>query len=152
MELGECSNVGSTAEVKLRCSAANILGGQSLALPMRPNATSSPPSPNKPPHVAPAILDTPPDHRLACSYLGLYTEFDAHYISRTPLSPPPERRPLSVPPLPAWNTLTMAANGVQQVFDPVMAAHSTMQSGASREQKEQAHQFLEQFQKSVGWA
>ncbi|CBX90696.1 hypothetical protein IAQ61_002185 [Plenodomus lingam] len=42
----------------------------------------------------------------------------------------------------------MAANGVQQVFDPVMAAHSTMQSGASREQKEQAHKFLEQFQKS----
>lgn len=45
----------------------------------------------------------------------------------------------------------MAANGVSHVFDPVMAAHSTMQSGASREQKEQAHQFLEQFQKSVGW-
>lgn len=44
----------------------------------------------------------------------------------------------------------MAANGTQQVFDPVMAAHSTMQSGAGRAQKEQAHQFLEQFQKSVG--
>lgn len=47
----------------------------------------------------------------------------------------------------------MAANGAQHVFDPVMVAHSTMQSGASREQKEQAHKFLEQFQKSQeAWA
>lgn len=43
----------------------------------------------------------------------------------------------------------MAANGVQNVFAPVLAAHNTMSSGAGREQKEQAHQFLEQFQKSV---
>ena len=43
----------------------------------------------------------------------------------------------------------MAANGVQHVFAPVLAAHSTMSSGADRAQKEQAHQFLEQFQKSV---
>jgi transportin-3 len=42
----------------------------------------------------------------------------------------------------------MAANG-QQVFDPVLAAHNTMSSQADRAQKEQAHQFLEQFQKSV---
>jgi transportin-3 len=42
----------------------------------------------------------------------------------------------------------MAANG-QQVFDPVLAAHNTMASQADRAQKEQAHQFLEQFQKSV---
>lgn len=43
----------------------------------------------------------------------------------------------------------MATNGVQQVFGPVLAAHNTMQSGADRAQKEQAHNFLEQFQKSV---
>ncbi|KAF2877357.1 armadillo-type protein [Massariosphaeria phaeospora] len=42
----------------------------------------------------------------------------------------------------------MAANGAQQVFAPVLAAHDTMQSGADRAQKEQAHQFLERFQKS----
>lgn len=42
----------------------------------------------------------------------------------------------------------MAANGVQQAFAPVLAAHNTMSSGADRAQKEQAHQFLEQFQKS----
>ena len=43
----------------------------------------------------------------------------------------------------------MAANGAQQAFEPILAAHTTMQSGANRTQKEQAHQFLEQFQKSV---
>jgi transportin-3 len=42
----------------------------------------------------------------------------------------------------------MAANG-QQVFDPVLAAHNTMASQADRAQKEQAHHFLEDFQKSV---
>ncbi|PVH94273.1 ARM repeat-containing protein [Periconia macrospinosa] len=42
----------------------------------------------------------------------------------------------------------MAANGAQQAFAPVLAAHSTMASGADRAQKEQAHQYLEQFQKS----
>ncbi|KAF2732980.1 ARM repeat-containing protein [Polyplosphaeria fusca] len=42
----------------------------------------------------------------------------------------------------------MAANGAQQAFEPILAAHTTMQSGANRTQKEQAHQFLEQFQKS----
>ncbi|KAL6710949.1 Nuclear import receptor [Coniothyrium glycines] len=41
----------------------------------------------------------------------------------------------------------MAASG-QNVFDPVLAAHNTMQSGADRARKEQAHQYLEQFQKS----
>lgn len=44
----------------------------------------------------------------------------------------------------------MAANGVQQAFAPVLAAHTTMQSGVDRAQKEQAHHFLERFQKSVG--
>ena len=43
----------------------------------------------------------------------------------------------------------MAANGAQHVFAPVLAAHNTMSSGADRAQKEQAHQFLEHFQKSV---
>jgi transportin-3 len=43
----------------------------------------------------------------------------------------------------------MATNGAQQAFAPVLAAHSTMSSGADRAQKEQAHQYLEQFQKSV---
>ncbi|KAF2124982.1 ARM repeat-containing protein [Dothidotthia symphoricarpi CBS 119687] len=42
----------------------------------------------------------------------------------------------------------MAANGAQNVFEPVLAAHRTMASAANRVQKEQAHQFLEQFQKS----
>ena len=42
----------------------------------------------------------------------------------------------------------MAANG-QQLFEPVLAAHNTMQSQVDRAQKEQAHQYLEQFQKSV---
>jgi hypothetical protein len=43
----------------------------------------------------------------------------------------------------------MAANGAQQGFEPVLAAHNMMQSAGNRAQKEQAHQFLEQFQKSV---
>jgi transportin-3 len=43
----------------------------------------------------------------------------------------------------------MAANGAQQGFEPVLAAHNMMQSAGNRAQKEQAHQYLEQFQKSV---
>jgi hypothetical protein len=43
----------------------------------------------------------------------------------------------------------MATNGAQQGFEPVLAAHNMMQSAGNRAQKEQAHQFLEQFQKSV---
>lgn len=43
----------------------------------------------------------------------------------------------------------MAANGAQQVYGPVLAAHNTMASTADRSQKEQAHLFLESFQKSV---
>lgn len=43
----------------------------------------------------------------------------------------------------------MAANGAQAGFEPVLAAHQLMATGANRAQKEQAHQFLEQFQKSV---
>jgi len=46
----------------------------------------------------------------------------------------------------------MAAKGVQTGFEPVLAAHDMMQSGGNRAQKEQAHQFLEQFQKSVCWS
>ncbi|KAH7382491.1 armadillo-type protein [Phaeosphaeria sp. MPI-PUGE-AT-0046c] len=42
----------------------------------------------------------------------------------------------------------MATNGAQQGFEPVLAAHNMMQSAGNRAQKEQAHQFLEQFQKS----
>jgi transportin-3 len=34
-------------------------------------------------------------------------------------------------------------------FAPVLAALATMQSNASRSEKGQAHEFLEQFQKSV---
>ena len=45
----------------------------------------------------------------------------------------------------------MAANGTQTGFEPVLAAHNLMQSQAPKAQKEQAHQFLERFQKSVGW-
>lgn len=43
----------------------------------------------------------------------------------------------------------MAANGTQ-AFAPVLAALQTMQSNVYRAQKGQAHEFLEQFQKSVG--
>ncbi|KAK4984615.1 Nuclear import receptor [Elasticomyces elasticus] len=43
----------------------------------------------------------------------------------------------------------MATNGVQQAFAPVLAALRTMQSNVNRAQKEQAHQYLEQFQKST---
>jgi len=46
----------------------------------------------------------------------------------------------------------MATNGAQQVYEPVLAAHNLMQSGSNRTQKEQAHEFLEKFQKSVRWA
>ncbi|OAL47837.1 ARM repeat-containing protein [Pyrenochaeta sp. DS3sAY3a] len=42
----------------------------------------------------------------------------------------------------------MASNGAQNAFAPVLAAHNMMQSGANRAEKEQAHLFLEQFQKS----
>ncbi|KAH7070976.1 armadillo-type protein [Paraphoma chrysanthemicola] len=42
----------------------------------------------------------------------------------------------------------MATNGAQPGFEPVLAAHNMMQSSGNRAQKEQAHQFLEQFQKS----
>jgi transportin-3 len=46
----------------------------------------------------------------------------------------------------------MATNGAQPGFEPVLAAHNMMQSSGNRAQKEQAHQFLEQFQKSVCWS
>ncbi|KAF2469654.1 ARM repeat-containing protein [Lindgomyces ingoldianus] len=44
----------------------------------------------------------------------------------------------------------MATNGAQQAFGPgpVLAAHNMMQSGADRAQKEEAHHYLEKFQKS----
>lgn len=45
----------------------------------------------------------------------------------------------------------MAANGAaaQQAFAPVLAALATMQSNVDRTQKGHAHEYLEQFQKSV---
>jgi transportin-3 len=42
-----------------------------------------------------------------------------------------------------------AKSGAQAGFAPVLAALATMQSNASRAEKAQAHEFLEQFQKSV---
>lgn len=42
----------------------------------------------------------------------------------------------------------MAAGG-QDAFAPVLVALSTMQSNVDRSQKNQAHEFLEKFQKSV---
>ena len=46
----------------------------------------------------------------------------------------------------------MATNGARQVYEPVLAARNMMQSASNRTQKEQAHEFLEKFQKSVRWA
>lgn len=59
---------------------------------------------------------------------------------------------LPFPPPSPGLPLVMATNGAQQVYEPVLAAHNVMQSGSNRAQKEQAHQFLEKFQKSVCWA
>lgn len=42
----------------------------------------------------------------------------------------------------------MAANG-DSAYAPVLAALATMQANVDKAQKEQAHQFLENFQKSV---
>jgi hypothetical protein len=46
----------------------------------------------------------------------------------------------------------MATNGVaaQQVLAPVLAAVETMQGNVDRARKEQAVQFLDKFQKTVG--
>jgi transportin-3 len=38
-----------------------------------------------------------------------------------------------------------------QAFAPVLTAVATMQGNVSRSEKTQAHEFLEKFQKSVGW-
>jgi len=44
----------------------------------------------------------------------------------------------------------MAANGeAQQAFAPILAALATMQANTDRSRKAQAHEYLEQFQKSV---
>lgn len=45
----------------------------------------------------------------------------------------------------------MAANGAAagEAFVPVLTALQTMQSNVNRSQKEQAHSYLEEFQKSV---
>lgn len=44
----------------------------------------------------------------------------------------------------------MAANGhAQHGYAPVLAALATMQANVDREQKGQAHEYLENFQKSV---
>ena len=45
-------------------------------------------------------------------------------------------------------TMTTKAGGPEGLA-PVLAALATMQGNASRTEKGQAHQFLEQFQKSV---
>ena len=42
-----------------------------------------------------------------------------------------------------------AGGGGEAAFAPVLAALATMQSNADRTHKDQAHHFLEQFQKSV---
>lgn len=42
------------------------------------------------------------------------------------------------------------AASAEQVFAPVLAALTTMQSNVDATQKQQAHEFLERFQKSVG--
>ena len=44
---------------------------------------------------------------------------------------------------------TIMASGNSQAFAPVLAAMATMQGNVSREQKQQANEFLEAFQKSV---
>jgi len=41
-------------------------------------------------------------------------------------------------------------NGAGQAYAPVLDALAAMQSNMNRAQKGQAHQYLEQFQKSVG--
>ncbi|KAI7654111.1 hypothetical protein KC318_g13789, partial [Hortaea werneckii] len=43
---------------------------------------------------------------------------------------------------------TAATMNGQQAFAPVLSALATMSSNADRSQKGQAHQYLEQFQKS----
>lgn len=43
----------------------------------------------------------------------------------------------------------MAMNG-DSGYAPVLAALATMQANVDKAQKEQAHQYLEKFQKSVG--
>ncbi len=43
----------------------------------------------------------------------------------------------------------MAAKSAQAGFAPVLVALATMQSNDSRQEKWQAHEFLERFQKSV---
>jgi len=62
-----------------------------------------------------------------------------------------ERPPHLTPHHAPYTCPNMAANGAQTGFEPVLAAHNMMQSSGNRAQKEQAHQFLEQFQKSVCW-
>lgn len=45
----------------------------------------------------------------------------------------------------------MASKEAGQAFAPVLAAVATMQGNVSRAEKTQAHEFLEKFQKSVGY-
>jgi transportin-3 len=46
-------------------------------------------------------------------------------------------------------TMASNSNGATVAFTPVLTAMSTMRDG-QREQKKAAHQYLENFQKSVG--
>jgi hypothetical protein len=89
-----------------------------------------------------------------CAFLARHPPHPAHlprvYESSTSAThPTPHLCALPAPSTARAGQPTMASNGVQHVFAPVLAAHNTMSSGADRAQKEQAHQFLEQFQKSV---
>jgi len=43
-----------------------------------------------------------------------------------------------------------AKTGAQEGFVPILEALATMQSNVQRKAKTEAHEFLEQFQKSVG--
>lgn len=111
---------------------------------------ASPSSPNKP------LRGTCP--QLSCTKRRSSHRTFTHPVHARALSTTPPylfagRPPLLPPPLYPQTQSNMAANGAQQGFEPVLAAHNMMQSAGNRAQKEQAHQFLEQFQKSVcrGW-
>lgn len=47
--------------------------------------------------------------------------------------------------------MTSKEGATGQAFGPVLAAVATMQGNVSRAEKTHAHEFLEKFQKSVGY-
>jgi hypothetical protein len=81
--------------------------------------------------------------------LPLYSQPSApsSYYQPTAPSSYNQRSFLCAPPH-SGHITNMAANGTES-FAPVLAALQTMQSNVDRTQKGQAHEFLEQFQKSV---